>query len=80
MVGVNDDLSLNLSQVIEVPEDAELGKVRIRIRYAEKNIILSGAEDDVWGMVYDFVFYVVETAEKEGRASIYLTVPSNRLF
>ncbi|MCC8145431.1 MAG: GEVED domain-containing protein [Bacteroidales bacterium] len=59
--------AMDIKQTITVPEDAELGKMRIRIRYTEKGVVLPQAEDDVWGMVYDFVFNVVDAEEKEGR-------------
>ncbi|MDH8701020.1 hypothetical protein M2138_000358 [Dysgonomonadaceae bacterium PH5-43] len=65
--------ALNIRQAITVPEDTDLGKMRIRVRYTEKDITLSGAEDDVWGMTYDFVFKVVEP-KNEGRI---VTVASN---
>lgn len=62
---IND--AMDICQTIPIPQDAELGKMRIRIRYTQKDALLPGAEDDVWGMVYDFVFNVVDASEKQGR-------------
>lgn len=59
--------ALNIRQTIDVPAGAELGKTRIRVRYTDKEVNLPAAEDEVRGMIYDFVVWVNEPSQTSGR-------------
>ena len=48
-------------QTIAIPENAELGKTRIRIRI--ESTTPSSADASISGRVYDFVVYVLEASD-----------------
>ena len=51
-----------IADLIEVPEDAAVGKSRMRVRIT--NNALADAEDDAVGSIYDFIVYVAEPQAK----------------
>lgn len=51
-----------IADEIEVPEDAVVGKSRMRVRIT--NNALADAEDDAVGSIYDFIVYVAEPQAK----------------
>ena len=51
-----------IADEIEVPEDAAVGKSRMRVRIT--NNALADAEDDAVGSIYDFIVYVAEPQAK----------------
>lgn len=58
-------LSYDMAEIedeIEVPEDAVLGKSRMRVRIT--NNALADAEDDAVGSIYDFIVNIAEPEEK----------------
>ena len=59
-------------QTIAIPENAELGKTRIRIRI--ESTTPSSADASISGRVYDFVVYVLEASDRTDR---FISVSSN---
>lgn len=59
--------AMEIRQTIEIPENALSGKTRIRVRYMDKSVDLNGAENDIKGMIYDFVFTIIEKDNLDGR-------------
>lgn len=57
------NIGQNMSAVIAVPDDAKIGKGRIRFRLTDNG--LKGAEDDVVGQILDFVLEVTTGGPEE---------------
>lgn len=55
------DNSAKASTIVEVPDTAALGKVRMRLRITDNGT--DGADEEVSGQVYDFTLYVAKKSE-----------------